>query len=457
MKFRLSLQHTTPDSSFAPRASRTRSLQRFAPVLALLLPLLPACADGSDLTEDELVLGDVETAEGASSGESRGAPASAALTTMAVGSEGTTAEEPGDAVQQESSASPSTGEVGSQPLPVAPAPANDPAEQTAQGSSDDSVVDSTEPAEVTQPETDVSSAPVPGPTMRTEGRRLLDSCGNVFVTRGVEQIFGNQLPEGNNWVGLLEEIAASGVNAVRVLAGTNTLSVADVDRLLQAVAKNGMVAYVTPYGNEAGAWLGRSEVRAMLAKHEKYILIDAFGEPTFDDRDRFFQEATDSLRRVREWGYRVPLTVTANQFGRDLPSILELGEQIAAADPLGNTVFGWQAYWSDNGYYQGHYGMSLEEGVRAAANAPFPVQLGLDRVTDFPSDAVADYQSLMSATEANGIGWLWWDWYNPYGNENNLTRDGKVNNLTATGSSVLQTHTASVRNTARKACGGSND
>jgi hypothetical protein len=30
------------------------------------------------------------------------------------------------------------------------------------------------------------------------------------------------------------------------------------------------------------------------------------------------------------------LTVTANQYGHDLPSILELGEQIISADPLGN-------------------------------------------------------------------------------------------------------------------------
>jgi len=290
------------------------------------------------------------------------------------------------------------------------------------------------------------------PTMRTSGRRLLDSCGNVFVTRGVEQIFGNQLPEGNDWVGLVEEIARSGVNAVRILAGTDTLGVDDVDALLDTVAEHDMVAYVTPYGNEADNWLGRAEVRSMLAKHEKYILIDAFGEPTFDDRARFLSEATAALRRVRGWGYRVPLTVTANQFGRDLPSLLELGAQIVAADPLGNTVLGWQAYWGQNGYYQSTYGMSLAEGVAAAESAPFPIQLGLDRITDFPSSQTADFEALLGATERSGIGWLWWDWYNPYGNENNLTHDGSADNLTATGHTVVARHAASVQKTARLAC-----
>jgi hypothetical protein len=249
----------------------------------------------------------------------------------------------------------------------------------------------------------------------------------------------------------LNQIASSGVNAVRILVGS-ALGTSDVDKLLNAVAAHNMVAYIAPYGSEGQGWLAHADVKAMLDKHKAYILIDAFGEPTFDDRARFLSEASSSLKRVRDLGYTVPLTVTANQFGRDLPSLFELGPQILAADPLHNTVFGWQAYWSSNGYYQNTYGYSLEEGVAAAAAAPFPVQLGLDRVTDFPSDVTADFSTLMSATEANGIGWLWWDWYNPYGNENNLTQDGSVNNLTPTGRTVIDTHPASVKNTAHFAC-----
>jgi mannan endo-1,4-beta-mannosidase len=289
-------------------------------------------------------------------------------------------------------------------------------------------------------------------TLHTSGRRLLDTCGNPFVTRGVEQVFGNQLPQGNDWTGLLEQIAASGVNAVRILAGTDTLSLADVDALLNVVEEHGMVAYVTPYGNDAMQWLEGQDVRAMLAKHEKYILIDAFGEPTFDDREKFLADSTDAIRAVRSWGYRVPLTVTANQFGRDLPSLFELGEQIIAADPLHNTVLGWQAYWGSNGYYQEHYGMSFEEAVDTIAGAPFPIQLGLDRITDFPSAQTADFSTLMTKTEEHGVGWLWWDWYNPYGNENNLTVSGSATDLTATGDTVLNSHAASVKNTSQRVC-----
>lgn len=289
-------------------------------------------------------------------------------------------------------------------------------------------------------------------TMTTSGRQLFDSCGNVFVTRGVEQIFGEQLPQGNDWAGLVEQVAATGANAIRILPRTETLSTSDIGDLLDVIAEHDMVGYVTPYGPENIAWLEREDVKAMLGAHEQHIIIDAFGEPTFDDRARFVRDSSTAIQRVRSWGYRVPLTVTANQFGRDLPSLLELGEQIIAADPLNNTILGWQAYWGNSGFYERKYEMSLSEAMQAVASAPFPMQLGLDRVTDYPSTETADFTMLLSGTQANGVGWLWWDWYNPYGNENNLTSNGRSNALTPTGEIVLRSHAASIANTSKRRC-----
>jgi mannan endo-1,4-beta-mannosidase len=447
MMFQFVVAPYAPSSSVVSRAAQgSAKSATLASVLALLAALLPGCAGAEPISSDDLVLAPADGQALTQAPAANGAPAS----------QGSTAAD----------------------APAAPAASADGFQNNEAGAgatmlalSDSALVETTDdeaadettataPAHDGEAQHSVQLAPAPSPapasvaaaTMRTSGRRLLDSCGNVFVVRGVEQIFGNQLPDGNDWLGLLNQIAATGVNAVRILAGTDTLAVSDVDALLNAVAAHDMVAYIAPYGSEGGAWLAHPEVKAMLAKHERYILIDAFGEPTFDDRDRFVREATSSLQNLRNLGYRVPLTVTGNQFGRDLPSILELGPQILAADPLHNTVFGWQAYWSSNGYYQSTYGFSLDEAVAAAASAPFPIQLGLDRVTDFPSDVTADFGALMSATQASGIGWLWWDWYNPYGNENSLTEDGTAAHLTPTGSTVMNVHPASVQKTAQRAC-----
>jgi hypothetical protein len=90
--------------------------------------------------------------------------------------------------------------------------------------------------------------------------------------------------------------------------------------------------------------------------------------------------------------------------------------------------------------------------MQAVAKAPFPMQLGLDRVTDYLSTETADFSTLLSGTQANGVGWLWWDWYNPYGNENNLTMNGSATSLTPTGQTVIRAHAASIERTAKRTC-----
>jgi hypothetical protein len=298
----------------------------------------------------------------------------------------------------------------------------------------------------------LASAPASAAPMQVSGDRLLDSCGEPFVVRGVEQILGRELPPGNDWLGLVDQISKTGANAVRILPGVNTLTVSDVDRVLTLIAERGMVAFLAPL-SQTGNWFAREDVKTMLLEHESYIIIDAYGEPQYDDLDRWRSEAADALREFRDLGYHVPLTVTANQFGRDLPSILDYGDEILSADPEGNTFLGWQAYWGQGGYYMQHYGMTLNEAVQAIVDSGLPIQMGLDHVTDLPSET-ADYGLLMTLAERNDIGWLWWDWFNPYGAENNLSQNGSSGSLTATGRVVVNTHAASIANTSRMACSG---
>ena len=296
----------------------------------------------------------------------------------------------------------------------------------------------------------VGTSPAPTNTMRVSGNQLLDACGEPFVVRGVEQILGNQLPQGNDWLGLLREIAATGANAVRILPGVNTLTTENVDEILTYIGSQGMVAFIDPL-NSPDDWYARDDVRAMLKKHESFLIIDAYGEPQYDDVEKWRSEAKEALVRMRELGYEVPFTVYANQFGRSLPSLFDHGAEILAADPLHNTFLGWQAYWGQGGYYQEHYGYTLGEAVDAIVASGLPIQMGLDHVTDLPSET-ADYGALMRGAEENGIGWLWWDFYNPYGAENNLSEDGSADNLTFTGADVLESHPASIANTAQRAC-----
>jgi hypothetical protein len=142
------------------------------------------------------------------------------------------------------------------------------------------------------------------------------------------------------------------------------------------------------------------------------------------------------------------VTVVGNQYGRDLPSILARGPAMAASDP--QVIFGWQAYWGQSGWYASWYDLSLAEGIEASSKQSFPVQIGVTSIAD-PGDPM-DYQEALTEAHRYGVGWLWWNWYNPFGpSAFNLSADGTMAGLTSHGQVVVQTHPNGFH-TAVKAC-----
>jgi hypothetical protein len=286
-------------------------------------------------------------------------------------------------------------------------------------------------------------------TLRVQGNKLLDTCGQQFTVRGAETFLGLGIDIGGSRVRVVQELVATGVNAVRLIPNVNQLSLSEIDQFLTTAEAARVVVFLTPNGGRS--WFNRADVKTMLDKHKKWLIIDAYGEAPYDDRNRWQTDVTTAIQDVRSAGYTVPLTVLANRFGRDLPSLFERGAQIEAADPLHNTILGWQAYWGKTGYYQGVYGMSLTQGVQRSAQQAFPVQIGIDHFAD--PNSPMDYPAAMTAAQQNQVGWLWWDWYNPFGRTDNLTADGTAANLTTVGREVVNDHPAGIRATARKACG----
>jgi hypothetical protein len=336
------------------------------------------------------------------------------------------AEEPGDV-----DGSDDMGDVGAEP--VEPAQPVQPSEPPV------------EPVPPVQP----PAAPPPAPsasTLHAEGRYLVDTCGNRLVVRGVEQVFGFGIDVNGSFDALVDEIAKSGANAVRVLPNLEQLDVAAVDAILTRITQRGMVIFLSP-GDRT--WFARDDVKAMLDKHKAWLIVDAFQEPNYDDRARWKDDAISAVQTVRSMGYTVPVTVLANQYGRDLPALLQHGAEVVQADTLKNTILGWQAYWGEGGWYQGEYGMTLTQAVQTAAQQAFPIQAGIDGFSD-PGEAM-DYAGTMAQSQTDQVGWLWWDWYNPFGPSNNLTVDGTSNNLTVLGSEVVLGNQTGLRS-AHKAC-----
>lgn len=290
--------------------------------------------------------------------------------------------------------------------------------------------------------------------MQISGKKMLDANGNPFLSRGIEQLLGNQIPVGNNWVQLITGLANTGANSVRCLFGIKTLKLADCDAVLNVVRDRKMVAYVTTSGGDMDAWFSAADTKAMLAKHNDHIIIDAAPEPSYDDRDLHLSDSKAVIAKFRGWGYKNPLTIGSNHGGRDLRSVLINGAAILASDPLKQIVFGTQMYWGKTGWsWAAEQNFTdITDAMTQLAADPWCHQIGIDVYTDGEDRTTAiqaDYQLLMTLAQQNKTPWLYWDFFNPYGTVNNLSNDGTATNLTSFGNVVVNTHPASIKNTAK--------
>ena len=248
--------------------------------------------------------------------------------------------------------------------------------------------------------------------------------------------------------GLAGELVKTGSNAVRLLPRIAELKAADIDTLLTVFAENKVVVYISP-GDRT--WFNRPEIKQVLLRHEKGLVLDAFQEPDYDDVPRWIKDAKASIAQLRGYGYKAPLTVLANQYGRDLSAALAHGQEIVDSDPQRNTILGWQAYWGQKGWYQKAHGMSLTQGVERSADRNFPMQLGIDQNADH--NEPMDYAAVMAAAEQEGMSWLWWNFWNAWDSMgNNASNDGTAANLTATGRQVIESDPNSIKRTSKKAC-----
>jgi mannan endo-1,4-beta-mannosidase len=260
--------------------------------------------------------------------------------------------------------------------------------------------------------------PQSAPTYRTSGRFLLDPQGARVVVRGPEQVLWSAgwLPNS-----LVSDIGRTGANTVRILPyltdrpptgePPNTLAQIE-DQIRRGIAAHMLVDVAIDGGRHPEVYL-RADVKALLLRYERWIVIHAKGESYEGSGTEWARASTQVVSSLRSAGYRAPLYIMANQGGRNLPTVLAQGASVVAADPLHNVVFGWQAYWGSNGGYQNAYGMSLEQAFARVAAASFPIQVGLIWHSDhqIPGDQqTIPYASLIQLAQANAISWLWWDY-----------------------------------------------
>lgn len=260
--------------------------------------------------------------------------------------------------------------------------------------------------------------PQSAPTYRTAGRFLVDPQGARVVVRGPEQVLWNAgwLPNS-----LVSDIGRTGANTVRILPyltdrpptgePPNTLAQIE-DQIRRGIAAHMLVDVAIDGGRHPEVYL-RADVKALLLRYERWIVVHAMGESYEGTDAAWATRAKAVVSSLRTAGYRMPLYVMSREGGRNLPTLLSQGASVIAADPQHNVVLGWQAYWGSNGGYQNAYGMTLEQAFAKVAAASIPIQVGLIWHSDHqnPGDQqTIPYASLITLAQSNALSWLWWDY-----------------------------------------------
>jgi hypothetical protein len=278
-------------------------------------------------------------------------------------------------------------------------------------------------------------------TLQVSDRNIQDRCGNVLVLRGLEQNQrvtdrGGTIVNGN-WNMVVDLANTTGANEMRIIP--DDVTVAQTRSMVLWAAMRNMVIEL----HTSASYYTGSDVQSMVAAAKGNLILGIFGEPAYDDRTQWQSDTMAALQSVRALGYDEPVLIMANNYGRDLPSVLQYGQTLANADPLHKVIMGWQAYWGASNWYQNYYGLTFQQAMAQITAQHFPVQVGITYNADSPADPI-NYSLLLSLTRSSGISSHFWDYYsrNPLDQNMLMTSTdstGSDMGLTDLGGIVLQT------------------
>ncbi|THV28768.1 beta-mannosidase [Glycomyces paridis] len=249
-----------------------------------------------------------------------------------------------------------------------------------------------------------------------DGTQLIDANGNPFIMRG--STHADVWYQGE-WASF-EEISDLGANTIRVVLGSGERAwgVTSAQRVADIVAecKEQRVICVlevhdtTGYGEQAGAasldqavdyWEG---LYSVLEGEEAYVLINIGNEPIGNtDPAQWTQATVDAVERMRSIGFEHTLVVDAPNWGQDWTNTMRANAPtVAAADPLGNTLFSvhmYQVYSSPQtviDYFDAFEAMDL------------PLIVG--EYADTHQGSTVAWETIQSEAQARGIGWIGWSY-----------------------------------------------
>lgn len=272
----------------------------------------------------------------------------------------------------------------------------------------------------------IEDKPAPVTTMTVQGRDLFSAAGERVLLRGINKMFIFNDRTGNS----LPEIRLSGANSVRIVWqmhwGNPDPTAAELDDLIQRAITERLIPMVELHdatGNLAMlpdlvAWWTSPDILAVIAKHERWLLLNVANEAGDDtvDAPTFRAAYIAAVGSLRAAGIRVPLVIDAPEWGKNLDVVLATADDILKSDPLSNLLFSVHMYWPKNG---GADATFINGKIAAAAQAGIPLIVGEFAgygawagagKSPCSADGAIDYGAIIAACDQHQVGWYAWEW-----------------------------------------------
>lgn len=268
-----------------------------------------------------------------------------------------------------------------------------------------------------------------------DGTRLLDANGNEFVMRGVNHAHAWY---ANNDAKALEGIAATGANSVRIVLSDgveyNRDSVQMVSALVSKCKNLGMIAILEVHdgtGSNDPAMIEASvefwiEVKDALIGNEAYAILNIVNEWQGSySRDKYESTYCKAVADLRAAGIMNTILIDSSGWGQQPKSVVECGQNILAADPLGNTMFAIHMYGT-----AGKNAETIKKNIDSIRELGLCVCIGEFGWNHSDGDVDEDY--IMQYCTEIGVGYLAWSWKGNGGGVEylDMTTDWSGENLT---------------------------
>lgn len=286
----------------------------------------------------------------------------------------------------------------------------------------------------------------------TSGTTLYDAKGNPFIMRGINYPYAWYKGQEDT---AIPAIARTGTNCIRIVMGDgqqySKTSLAEIQKLLRLCKDNHLIAIVEAHDatgsdniqdleNAANYWI---EMKNVLIGNEANVILNIANEWAGSwDSSTWASGYQQVIPKLRNAGIKNTIMVDCAGWGQYPKSIADAGQSVLQSDSQKNIMFSIHMY-----EYTGAYG-AVQNNIDSSLAVGAPLCIGEFGIKH--TNGPIDYKTIMSYSQAKGVGYLGWSWK---GNSSELAyldmvQDWAGTQLTEQGNAILNDQNG-IKNTSK--------